>query len=89
LHSKKKHTNSAEFGNKVGLIASFKNLIITARKDFRANPHESKSIEPCLNQMQTNLNYLPKEVVYDSGGKGQKEIGQTTILTPDYRLLIK
>ena len=37
--------------------------------------------------MQTNLNYLPKEVVYDRGGKGQKEIGQTTIATPDYRPL--
>jgi hypothetical protein len=33
--------------------------------------------------MQTNLNYLPKEVVYDRGGKGQKEIGQTTIATSE------
>ena len=76
-----------EFGNKVGLIASSKNLIITAIKSFTANPHDSKTIEPLLNQMQTNLNYLPKEVVYDRGGKGQKEIGQTTIATPDYRPL--
>ena len=76
-----------EFGNKVGLIANSKNLIITAIKSFTANPHDSKTIEPLLNQMQTNLNYLPKEVVYDRGGKGQKEIGQTTIATPDYRPL--
>jgi len=76
-----------EFGNKVGLIVSSKNLIITAIKSFTANPHDSKTIEPLLNQMQTNLNYLPKEVVYDRGGKGQKEIGQTTIATPDYRPL--
>jgi IS5 family transposase len=76
-----------EFGNKVGLIASSKNLIITAIKSFTANPHDGKTIEPLLNQMQTNLNYLPKEVVYDRGGKGQKEIGQTTIATPDYRPL--
>ncbi len=37
--------------------------------------------------MQSNLNYLPKEVVYDRGGKGQKQIGQTTIATLDYRPL--
>jgi IS5 family transposase len=76
-----------EFGNKVGLIASSKNLIITAIKTFTGNPHDSKTIEPLLNQMQTNLNYLPKEVVYDRGGKGQKQIGQTVISTPDYRPL--
>ena len=76
-----------EFGNKVGLITSSKNLIITAIKSFTGNPHDSKTIEPLLNQMQTNLNYLPKEVVYDRGGKGQKQIGQTIIATPDYRPL--
>ena len=76
-----------EFGNKVGLIASSKNLIITAIKSFTGNPHDSKTIEPLLNQMQINLNYQPKEVVYDRGGKGQKQIEQTKISTPDYRPL--
>jgi len=61
-------------------------MIITAIKSFTANSHDSKTIAPFLNQMQTNLNYLLKEVVYDSGGKGQKEIGQTTA-TSNYRLL--
>lgn len=37
--------------------------------------------------MQINLNYQPKEVIYDRGGKGQKQIGQTKIFTPDYRPL--
>lgn len=76
-----------EFGNKIGLIVSSKNLIITAIKSFTGNPHDSKTIEPLLNQIQTNFNYQPKEVVYDRGGKGQKQIGQTTIATPDYRPL--
>lgn len=76
-----------EFGTKVGLIASSKKLIITAIKSFTGNPHDSKTIEPLLNQMKTNLNYLPKEVVYDRGGKGQKQVGQTTIATPGYRPL--
>lgn len=61
-----------EFGNKVGLIPSSKNLIITTIKIYTGNPHDSKTIEPLLNQMQTNLNYLPKELVYNRDGKGQK-----------------
>ena len=73
-----------EFGNKIGLITTSKTLIITAIKSFIGNPHDSKTIKPLLNQMQGNLNYLPKEVVYDRGGKGQKQIGGTKITTPDY-----
>lgn len=76
-----------EFGNKVGLITTFKTLIITAIKSFEGNPHDSKTIEPLLNQMQSNLNHIPDEVVYDRGGKGQKEIGNTQISTPDYKPL--
>jgi len=76
-----------EFGNKIGLMTTSKTLIITAIKSFIGNPHDSKTIKPLLNQIQENLNYLPKEVVYDRGGKGQKQIGGTKITTPDYRPL--
>ena len=72
-----------EFGNKVGLITTAKkNMIITAIKSFNGNPHDSKTIEPLLNQMQDNLGYTPGEVVYDRGGKGRKQIGDTIISTP-------
>ena len=71
-----------EFGNKVGLIATSKTLIITAIKAFEGNPHDSKTIEPLLDQMKNNLGHNPHEVVYDRGGKGQKQIGHTKISTP-------
>lgn len=71
-----------EFGNKVGLITTAKTTIITAIKSFGGNPHDSKTIEPLLNQMQDNLGYTPGEVVYDRGGKGKKQIGDTIISTP-------
>jgi len=71
-----------EFGNKVGLIATSKTLIITAIKTFEGNPHDSKTIEPLLDQMQNNLGHTPCEVVYDRGGKGQKQIRNTIISTP-------
>jgi IS5 family transposase len=58
-------------------MATSKTLIITAIKSFTGNPHDSKTIEPLLNQMQTNISYLPKEVMYYRGAKGQKQIGQT------------
>ena len=57
-------------------------LVILGVKSFPGNPHDSKTIEPLLDQMQSNLSYTPKEVVYDRGGKGAKQIGDTIISTP-------
>lgn len=76
-----------EFGTKVGLTTTSKTLIITAIKSFEGNPHDSKTIEPLLEQMQSNINHTPKEIVYDRGGKGINQIGNTKISTPDYRPL--
>lgn len=71
-----------EFGNKIGIITTSKTLIITAVKSFNGNPHDSKTIKPLLEQMQSNLNHTPEEIIYDRGGKGQKQIGNTIISTP-------
>jgi IS5 family transposase len=76
-----------EFGNKVGLFTTSKTLIITAIKAFEGNPHDSKTIEPLLDQVIKNELTLPSEVVYDRGGRGQKLIGDTIISTPDNRPL--
>jgi len=76
-----------EFGTKIGLTTTAKTLIITAIKSFDGNPHDSKTIAPLLTQMESNINYTPKEIVYDRGGKGIKQINNTKISTPDYRPL--
>lgn len=76
-----------EFGNKIGLMATSKTLVITAIKAFEGNPHDSRTIEPLLNQAQLNGLTLPDEVIYDRGGRGQKQIGNTIISTPDNRPL--
>lgn len=76
-----------EFGNKVGLNTSIKSLIITAIKAFLGNPHDSKTIEPLIDQSRENLDSEPEEVIYDRGGKGVKKIGNTVISTPDGRPL--
>jgi transposase, IS5 family len=71
-----------EFGNKVGLIINPKNLVILGIDAFEGNPHDSKTIEPLLNQISKNLNYQPDEVIYDRGGRGIALINQTIISTP-------
>jgi IS5 family transposase len=76
-----------EFGNKVGLLTTSKTLIITAIKAFEGNPHDSKTIEPLLEQAKQNDLTVPYEVIYDRGGRGQKQIGDTIISTPDNRPL--
>ena len=71
-----------EFGNKIGLITTAKSGIILAIKSFLGNPHDSKTIEPLLVQLETEQKWLPKELIYDRGGKGKKDIRGVTITTP-------
>ena len=70
-----------EFGNKVGIVATAKSLIITGVKAFTGNPHDSKIIEPLLEQMQHNGLSLPNELIYDRGGRGAKDIKGIKIIT--------
>lgn len=71
-----------EYGNKTGLILNPKELIILGIESFEGNPHDSKTIEPLLDQMKENLGYQPEEVVYDRGGRGATTINGTIISTP-------
>lgn len=59
-----------------------KSLVILGIKSFEGNPHDSNTIGPLLEQLQSNLGYQPKEVVYDRGGRGKAEINGVKISTP-------
>ena len=74
-----------EFGNKVGLITTSRKgrKIITAIRAFSETPFDGHTIEPLLNQMENNAFQLPKEIIYDRGGKGKRCIKGVKILTPD------
>jgi IS5 family transposase len=82
--SKGKVHKKYEFGNKVGLITGGKKgkKIILAVKGFLENPYDGHTIEPLLNQMETNSISLPKELAYDRGGKGKSEIKGVKIIIP-------
>jgi IS5 family transposase len=73
-----------EFGNKVGLITTGKKgkKIITAIKAFLDNPFDGHTIEPLLEQMETNELKLPEELAYDRGGKGKTQIKGVKIIIP-------
>jgi len=71
-----------EFGNKIGIMVNPKSLVILAVQSYTGNPHDSRTIEPLLNQMQNKLNYQPDEVIYDRGGRGRANINGVTISTP-------
>jgi len=58
-----------------------KELIILGINPFKGNPHDSRTIEPLLDQMDENLGYLPKEVVYDRGDRVRAKIKGVHIST--------
>jgi IS5 family transposase len=82
--SKGKAHKQYEFGNKVGIIVTGNKgrKIITAVKAFIENPYDGHTIEPLLEQMERSGQRLPKEIIYDRGGKGSKEIKGVKILIP-------
>ncbi|MDR2684541.1 MAG: hypothetical protein LBB53_04070 [Prevotellaceae bacterium] len=73
-----------EFGNKAGSITGVEKgkKIILAISGFVENIFDVHTIEPLLNQMKINNISLPKELVYDRGGKGKTEIMGVKIIIP-------
>lgn len=72
-----------EFGNKIGLMVNPNNLLVIGVESFNGNPHDSKTIEPLLDQIERNFHYKPQEVVYDRGGRGKAQINGVQISTPN------
>jgi IS5 family transposase len=83
--AKGKAHKSYEYGNKVGIITTGKKgrKVIIAVRAFVENPYDGHTIEPLLNQVESNELTLPKEIIYDRGGKGKSVIKGVKILTPD------
>ena len=73
-----------EFGNKVGLITTAKKgmKVILSIKGFLDNIYDGHTVDPLLNLMKRHNLPMPKEVVYDRGGKGKSEIPGVEIVTP-------
>ncbi|NOX65838.1 MAG: transposase [Chlorobi bacterium] len=80
--SKGKAHKKYEFGNKIGLMVNPTELVTLGVESHEGNPHDSKTIEPLINQMEKIFDYQPEEVIYDRGGRGLQEINGVKISTP-------
>ena len=80
--AKGKASHMYEFGQKVGMILTAKTQIIVAIKAFEGNPHDSKTVEPLLEQMSSENLRLPRTLAYDRGGRGAKEVMGVQVITP-------
>jgi len=84
--AKGKAAKPYEFGNKIGLVTNYKNNLILAIEAYKGNPNDGKTIEPLLNQIKDHFNYQPKEVIYDRGARGIKQVGDTKVSIPSKKL---
>lgn len=80
--AKGKASHMYEFGQKVGMILTAKSQVIVAIKAFEGNPHDSKTIEPLLEQLVSGNRKLPETLTYDRGGRGAKEVMGVKVITP-------
>src|SRR5699024_5597221 len=53
-----------------------------AVKTFEWNQNDSKTIKPLLEQHQQTEQKLPKEVIYDRGGRDRKNVKGVKVTTP-------
>ncbi len=84
--AKGKAAKPYEFGNKIGIITSYKSNIILAVASFKGNPNDGRTIKPLLDQLEKNFNFKPKEVIYDRGARGVKQVNESKVSIPGKRL---
>jgi len=80
--AKGKSHKQYEFGNKVGFLITSKSLVITAVRTFLNNPHDGKTIEPLIEQLEINELPKPKELVYDRAAKGINDVRGVKVCSP-------
>jgi IS5 family transposase len=79
--SKGKANKKYEFGSKIGIIIN-KMGVIVAATNFETNMHDSKTIDPLLSCLDDNSLPRPEILIGDSGYRGRKYFGNTTVITP-------
>jgi IS5 family transposase len=70
-----------EFGTKVSIIVH-RSGIICGIESLDTNMHDSKTIQSSIDGISSHYGIHPQTVIADSGYKGRKYYGNTTIITP-------
>jgi IS5 family transposase len=81
--SKGKEHKKYEFGSKVSIITTKTTGVIIGAINIEKNVHDSKTLQPALEQQQRLTGITLKNNFVDRGYRGVKEVLGTTIVTPD------
>lgn len=81
--SKGKEHKKYEFGSKVSIITTKTTGVIIGALNMEKNVHDSKTLQPALEQQQRLTGIILKNNFVDRGYRGVKEVLGTTIVAPD------
>ena len=81
--SKGKEHKKYEFGSKVSIITTKNTGVIIGAINIEKNAHDSKTLQPALEQQQRLSGIILKNNFVDRGYRGAKEILETKIIIPD------
>jgi len=81
--SKGKEHKKYEFGSKVSIITTKNSGVIIGAINIERNVHDSKTLEPSLEQQQRLTGIILKNNFVDRGFRGVKEVLGTKIIIPD------
>jgi IS5 family transposase len=81
---KGKILKNSEFGDKISLIIGKESKIVLGAINCPGNPHDGKTLEPALDQLQRLHNgFTPAVATADLGYRGHPEVNGVRIITPD------
>lgn len=83
--SKGKEHKKYEFGSKVSIITTKNTGVIIGAINIEKNIHDSKTLEPALQQQQRLTGIILKNNFVDRGYRGIKKVLETNIVIPDGR----
>ena len=81
--SKGKEHKKYEFGSKVSIITTKNTGVIIGAINIEKNVHDSKTLEPAIEQQQRLTGIILKNNYVDRGYRGVKEVLGTKIIIPD------
>ena len=81
--SKGKEHKKYEFGSKISIITTKNSGVIIGALNIEKNVHDSKTLEPSLEQQQRLTGIILKNNFVDRGFRGVKEVLGTKIIIPD------
>jgi IS5 family transposase len=81
--SKGKEHKKYEFGSKVSIITTKNTGVIIGAINIEKNVHDSKTLQPALEQQQRLTGIILKSNFVDRGYRGVKEVLGTKIIIPD------